>query len=79
MGEIADAMINGELCEQCGVYLGPGEGYPRLCDSCAQDAQVDAITRERKARKVICPKCKKRVKEAWLADHMRDVHKITKE
>jgi len=25
MGEIADAMINGELCHYCGVYLEPNE------------------------------------------------------
>lgn len=25
MGDIADAMINGELCAGCGVYLEPGE------------------------------------------------------
>lgn len=25
MGEIADSMINGELCEECGVYLEPLE------------------------------------------------------
>ncbi len=25
MGEIAEAMINGELCQYCGVYLEPEE------------------------------------------------------
>ncbi len=25
MGEIADSMINGEVCALCGVYLEPGE------------------------------------------------------
>ena len=25
MGEIADSMIKGEVCSQCGVYLAPGE------------------------------------------------------
>lgn len=25
MGEIADSMINGEVCAECGVYLEPGE------------------------------------------------------
>lgn len=39
MGEIADAMINGELCEMCGVALdGDAPGYPRYCSlECAQD------------------------------------------
>ena len=53
MGEIADAMINGELCEHCGVYLGPGNGYPRVCESCAAEKSVDATTRE-PSKKVIC-------------------------
>lgn len=42
MGEIADAMINGELCEMCGVPLG-GEatGYPRYCSvKCAKDREA---------------------------------------
>jgi hypothetical protein len=25
MGEIADSMINGEVCAECGVYLDPKE------------------------------------------------------
>ena len=25
MGEIADSMINGEVCAECGVYLEPNE------------------------------------------------------
>lgn len=25
MGEIADSMINGEFCAECGVYLSAGE------------------------------------------------------
>ncbi len=34
MGEIADMMIDGTLCEGCGAYLGEGDGYPRRCPSC---------------------------------------------
>lgn len=26
MGEIAEMMLDGTLCEECGVYM-PGEGY----------------------------------------------------
>lgn len=43
MGEIADAMINGEMCEACGVPLG-GESYgiPRYCSTeCADDRGAD--------------------------------------
>jgi hypothetical protein len=34
MGEIADAVIDGELCQQCGEYIGPGDGFPRTCAGC---------------------------------------------
>lgn len=34
MGEIVDAMINGELCAMCGDYVGEGDGFPELCPSC---------------------------------------------
>ncbi len=39
MGEIADMMLGGEMCEMCGVPLdGEGYGAPRYCSkSCARD------------------------------------------
>lgn len=43
MGEIADMMINGDMCEMCGVWLdGDGEGFPRYCSKeCADDRGAD--------------------------------------
>ena len=38
MGEMADYMINGDDCEQCGMpFDDAGEGYPRTCDDCKED------------------------------------------
>lgn len=38
MGEIADAMLDGTLCEGCGSYIGDATGYPGYCSSqCARD------------------------------------------
>jgi len=41
MGEIADMMMNGDLCFECGAYIDDEEegyagacGYPRYCRSC---------------------------------------------
>lgn len=34
MEEVAESMINGELCEQCGSYIGEATGYPRKCEDC---------------------------------------------
>jgi hypothetical protein len=34
MGEIADMMLDGVLCETCGEYIGDEVGFPRRCASC---------------------------------------------
>lgn len=35
MGDIAEMMIMGILCEQCGCYIDNEiTGFPRLCDDC---------------------------------------------
>ena len=76
MGEIADLMLEGDLCEGCGCEMGPGDGYPRRCRACAKEHA--AYAREATACsapiKVSCPTCKKKVKRVGLQDHMRDVH-----
>lgn len=43
MGEVADAMLNGDVCEMCGVYLenDPEMGIPMYCsEDCARDRGV---------------------------------------
>lgn len=35
MGELSDMVIDGVLCELCGVYIGDSVGYPRKCVNCA--------------------------------------------
>lgn len=37
MGEIAEMMLDGTLCEQCGTFIGEPVGYPRLCEDCKDD------------------------------------------
>lgn len=59
MGDIADMMLDGTLCEQCGVYLGNAVDHPRLCPGCQRDARQQAqaqapaapAKRKRKQRK----------------------------
>jgi hypothetical protein len=37
MGEIADMIVEGILCEQCGMLIdGKASGYPRTCDFCKE-------------------------------------------
>lgn len=33
MGEIADAIIEGDMCQFCGELM-EGEGFPQTCPSC---------------------------------------------
>lgn len=43
MGEIADQMLNGDMCEMCGVYLENDLdiGIPMYCsEECARDRGV---------------------------------------
>lgn len=45
MGEIADAMLSGEMCEGCGEFIGCIEcdnGFPTYCSPmCAEDRGAD--------------------------------------
>lgn len=38
MGEIAEMMLDGTLCEACGVFIGSDAGFPQYCSKqCADD------------------------------------------
>lgn len=38
MGDIADDMISGFMCQYCGVFLdGQEPGYPRSCEDCEEE------------------------------------------
>lgn len=38
MGEIAEMMLEGTLCEQCGSFVDfDYVGHPRLCDDCKDE------------------------------------------
>ncbi len=38
MGDIADMMLDGLLCERCGELIDGVElGYPRLCEDCENE------------------------------------------
>lgn len=45
MGEIADMMLDGTMCEGCGAFIDDaGYGIPRYCsDECARDRGFDGI------------------------------------
>ena len=42
MGDIADAILDGDLCEGCGIaFEDSGDGYPRKCAGCRKEAFLD--------------------------------------
>lgn len=84
MGEIAEMMLDGTLCEGCGVYLeGEGDGIPRYCSAeCARnrgvvtddDANVTDTLHTRE-RTIPCGICNRKfASEMARYDHRRDKH-----
>ena len=68
MGEIADMMLEGTLCANCGEYMGDaGYGVPRYCVGCDDRLQLHES-------KVKCTTCGRKVKAVGLQQHMRDAH-----
>ena len=37
MGDVAEMIIEGILCEECGSYIGEAVGYPRKCEDCKEE------------------------------------------
>lgn len=73
MGEMADMMLEGAMCQGCGEYLGDGDGYPTYCAACSSEG-----ARPRKSApttaKTRCGVCNKLVTVQGLADHTRMKH-----
>ena len=69
MGDIAEMMLDGLLCESCGVVIdGLAPGYSRECGVCCPPMA--------KQKKDPGPKCGKRVSPLGLENHMKDAHKV---
>lgn len=82
MGEIAEMMLDGTLCEGCGVYLpGEAQGIPRRCRDCRPtkaERKASNIARheaeQARQKKAKCQTCGKRVRLVGMGDHQRDAH-----
>ena len=44
MGEVAEMIQDGILCEFCGVYIGDEVGHPRKCSRCLKDEKRERRT-----------------------------------
>lgn len=64
MGEIADMIIEGVLCEQCGAYVGDEVGFPRSCPDCERE----------RTPKVKCAYCSKMVAPSGMLQHHAAKH-----
>jgi hypothetical protein len=78
MGEIADMMLDGTLCQSCGEYLDQEPcGYPVSCGGCAgfNDAEVVVHVELDMQKPAQCPDCTKRFKNgSALGMHWDDKH-----
>lgn len=88
MGEYAEMMLDGTCCSCCGEYLSGIEGFPQMCEGCAEDAKAAGFEVEATGAgtfqnvtpvaqpkdKVACPECGKQVKGVGMRDHMRAKH-----
>lgn len=55
MGDIAEMMLDGTLCEGCGEYLeGVGEGFPRYCSACRRQNRYANESFDRPQKRVKC-------------------------
>lgn len=70
MGDIADLIINGGMCQYCGECFDDEPGYPRSCPGCEEDEPTQA----EKPEKVACPECGKYVTEQGLSQHIAAKH-----
>ena len=76
MGEIAEAMLNGVFCQQCGTFLGDEVGYPRTCHGCRAP---EGPRPEVKRVPYRCPICGKKAK--WwrgVLTHLEQSHAKSK-
>jgi len=59
MGDIAEMMLDGTLCESCGEFIGEPVGYPQYCDSCG-DPNEDYYQKQKRIIKQRKRKAKNR-------------------
>lgn len=72
MGEM---ILDGQTCQDCGVFMGMAVGYPRTCRGCKRmELHSKVGERAPNSGKTNCPVCNKRVKLVWLDNHLKDSH-----
>lgn len=76
MGEQADMMLDGTLCQACGEYI--GSDFPDYCSDCKKD--VDELIKESKTQKLNKKKKLKKKQVVFTANQVDTlVHLIDSE
>lgn len=81
MGDIADQIVEGEICQICccpeGIDI-PARGYPFTCAECGGDKQQAVNPQHHatkgKSPKIKCPYCDKMIAEVGLQQHKAAKH-----
>jgi hypothetical protein len=80
MGDIADMMLDGTLCQVCGCFVGDAVGYPQTCDDCAKPEKPRRFQPRRKSAfkgdAIACPKCGRKVAKTGLEQHIAAKHPL---
>lgn len=73
MGEIADMMLDGTLCQGCGVYI--GADFPSYCDGCRAEEARERQPQPAPTKQIGCGKCSRRFDSKAARDqHYSDKH-----
>jgi hypothetical protein len=72
MGDIADAILEGDLCQNCGEWIDEhSDGIPSFCKCCQPKVKAQSV------KKIKCTLCDRHLKPNGVKDHLRDFHQIT--
>ena len=45
-GQVADDMLEGFMCSNCGIYFDEPHGFPVLCDGCWKTAEKEGRVKD---------------------------------
>lgn len=84
MGDVADMMLDGTLCEGCGVFLNEdAPGFPCYCAACKRERKKDFPDQPEPAAKtgglkklprVKCAQCGRWISPRGMQKHIHDKH-----
>jgi len=71
VGDIADLIIDGGMCETCGEIFDESSGFPRQCKDC----KTEIVKSKHKTKpRVACGKCGKMIAVTGMVQHYNAKH-----